>query len=770
MTADRDPGRQTANLKRCLLLLYLAFVIYGSLVPLNFVYRPVGDAIAAFGNIEFFDIGIGSRADWVANALLFIPLTFLASMLLTPTRRRSPHLPISLLLILASILLATGIEFTQLFFPGRTVGQNDIYAESVGGILGIVAQRLYGHKVDQWLQSFWSREHQHDRVTRLLHAYLVVFFVFSVMPLDLTLSPIEFYHKWTEGRIILMPFLGIKGGLAPSIYKYATDVIIWIPVGLLWSMQRSITFRTAILRGMGAGLIIELLQLFVYSRVTSVTDVLLAATGAGVGHWLFHATGSHLALLAVTSVRLWRSLWVCWLLMVLGVFWFPFDFDFSRLGVSSAYDGFRRLPFVSYYMTSEFHALNEMLRKLGFFLPGGLLLGLASRRRPSSASAWLMGLLIAAVPLMVEIGQLAIPDKVGDLTDVLIEAAGSWMGFLAAGWLQQPVAKATAPNPTLQPRPAAAVVPRQAAHANSGWPSHLIRVLVLVAAVAIATNLSGMHYDVRKLVSPGIGGAMAVAGLALAAYWIAVGPLAILPQAGQAPGRLFFAFPLALLGHALVTWCLFRVSTPNPVFLKIVGAPVLDWPWEFEALLRYLALHVSLLTQMLGAVLLVRAVNEPKALVGFIYWLLISLVLAWPLYLVILEWAATDNLTELIRDNASFAASSSLAAAMLLAFVTAGSLGAMLGDGRRKRWLFGLGALAALGATVLFGWALEPTLVKYGKVFSAAQFLLSEDREHYAQGNALLIRYVFAFAGFTIALALLQVPYWRNTLNSTKTV
>jgi len=748
MTSDGNPERQIASLKRWLLLLYLTFVIYGSLVPLNFVYRPLDSALASFGNIQFFDLGIGSRADWVANALLFIPLTFLASMVLTPARRRSPHFLVSLLLTLAAILLATSIEFSQLYFPGRTVGQNDIYAEGVGGILGITAQWLYGHTVDQWLRSFWSRALHHDRVTRLLHAYMVVFLVFSVMPLDLTLSPVELYHKWTEGRIILMPFMGIKGGLAQSIYKYGTDVIIWIPVGLLWSMQRPMTFRTAMLRGLGAGLIIELLQLFVYSRVTSVADVLLAATGAGVGHWVFRAVGDRVALSAVASTWLWRNLWVCWLFIVLGMFWFPFDFDFGRLGLSSAYDGFTSLPFVSYYMTSEFHALNEMLRKLAFFLAGGVLLSLASGKGRSNATSrvWLSRLLIAAVALLVEIGQLAIPGKVGNITDAFIEAAGGWMGLLAGGWLQHPVMPSPSPPPAAQPRPTPVGERRHNARTEFGWRSHLIRILAVVAAVAIATNLPGMHYDVRKLVTPGMSGVVSVIGLALAAYWIAVGSLAILPRPGKAPGRIFFTFPIALAAHAFVTWCLFRVSTPNLVFLKIVGSPVLHWPWEFEALLRYIALHVSLLTQMLGAILLVRCVNARRDLVSFIYWLLISLVLAWPLYLVVLEWAATDNLTELIRDNASFSASSSLAMAMFLAFVSAGCLGAILATGRRRQWLFCLGVVAALGATGLFWWGLEPTLVKYGKVFSAAQFLLSENREHYAGGNALLIRYVLAFA------------------------
>ena len=38
---------------------------------------PWDEAVARFGAIPFLKLGIGSRADWMANLLLFIPLTFL---------------------------------------------------------------------------------------------------------------------------------------------------------------------------------------------------------------------------------------------------------------------------------------------------------------------------------------------------------------------------------------------------------------------------------------------------------------------------------------------------------------------------------------------------------------------------------------------------------------------------------------------------------------------------------------------------------------------
>jgi hypothetical protein len=56
---------------------YTAFVIYGSLVPLQFKARPLSEAWEFFRHIPYLELGIGSRADWVANILLFVPLAFL---------------------------------------------------------------------------------------------------------------------------------------------------------------------------------------------------------------------------------------------------------------------------------------------------------------------------------------------------------------------------------------------------------------------------------------------------------------------------------------------------------------------------------------------------------------------------------------------------------------------------------------------------------------------------------------------------------------------
>ena len=60
-------------------LAYLALVVYGSLVPFELREHTLGQAIEQFRHIAYLKLGVASRADWVANIVLYVPLSFLGS-------------------------------------------------------------------------------------------------------------------------------------------------------------------------------------------------------------------------------------------------------------------------------------------------------------------------------------------------------------------------------------------------------------------------------------------------------------------------------------------------------------------------------------------------------------------------------------------------------------------------------------------------------------------------------------------------------------------
>jgi VanZ family protein len=352
-----DQERSAIRVQRWIFAFYLVFVVYGSLVPLDFRNRPVGEAFGILLGLRDQPLNFSSRTDWATNLMLFIPLTFLAMQSFASRSTGLVKVLIGLLVVVLGSALAVAIEFTQIFFPSRTPSQNDIVALSIGSAIGVAAQWWLGVRVEQWIKGYWSRQRSEEKVARLLKGYLFILLGFSVLPLDLTISPVEVYHKWREGHVILLPFGGLKGGVADMLYQVLTDILIWIPAGLLWALQRRQGIWRVARDGLLAGAVVELLQLFVMSRTTDITSVLMAGAGSAIGAWLAQRPGRK----GQISGGAWRVWWCVWALLVLATFWFPFDFEASRFSFDALQQAFLRAPLTTYYGNSELMAVNEVL-------------------------------------------------------------------------------------------------------------------------------------------------------------------------------------------------------------------------------------------------------------------------------------------------------------------------------------------------------------------------------------------------------------------------
>lgn len=744
-----------------LLALYLLFVVYGSLVPLHYQWRPWDDALQAFQRIPFLDLGIGSRADWVANLLLFIPLAILAGLQLRDPSRLRWRLLHMMWVWPLMVLLAVAIEFTQLYFPGRTVSQNDIFAEALGGLLGATVFVVLGPQLISWLRRFDAALSASSRVQRVLQAYLLVLLGFSLLPLDLTLSPVELYRKWADGRLILLPFAASHGSGAEILYELLTDVLVWVPVGLLWGLSGNLTLAQVCGRTLAAAAAIEFLQLFVFSRVSDITDILLSAVGASAGAWM--ASRMRLSGTRLTPEQRRKLAGLAlgpWLVVVLFTFWFPFDFDASRWTWAALQDMLTRPPLTTYYMRSEFGATNELLRKLGFFVPAGILLRLALPRQ-----GWrLLWCLPLAVGLLIEMVQLGMPGKVADLTDAALNLLGAWLGWRLTHWVATASAD-TSPVPTPHPVPSERVAPaRQRSTVEASQDGMLSAAQVLGVALAVALLLfvglqsSRLPYNLRELLPeglPGVGSALALGGC--------IALMTALPQWLLQPGqrRWLLGLPLVLVLHGTLCFALLWAAVPLESLHDILGAPVLGGYALPELWGRYIALHSAIMLQLLGGLLLVRVLGGLNQLEQLLYWLFISLLLAWPLHYVVVEAAATDNLVELMSGGGSFGSSTMLALGLLCMALCASSLAGAVRLPQRRMRLLALAATAAPAAAALFWMGCEQVIVKYGKVFSAWQFLLSSNREHYATGADLWLRYGLAFGAGVGVLLVLQLLAWR---------
>lgn len=435
---------------------YLLFVVYGSLVPLTFRHVPLDEAIREFTNIPYLPLGIESRADWVANILLFVPLSYLLMAALCVDGGLRSGIAL-VLVVPVCVLFSIALEFTQIFFPPRTVSLNDVLAESLGTVAGGALWVAYGDEVTQWSRRLWSRNREAGLARLLLPGYLVLLLVIHVMPLDLTLSPAILYKKYKLGLVHFLPF-------QTPLEKHVWNVAYFLPVGVLvacvpntWRTRRS--WPKVLGAGLATAAFIEFLQLFVYTRHVDPSDVITGSAAVLAGwfaalSWTTSpsedknaprdrpiGSGSRRAVPTRAPVSTaWLVASAVWLAGLAAVYWYPFKFDADPERIAGRLEQMSLLPLADYYRQSEYKSFDQVVRRGFLFVPLGALLALAGaprRHRDSSGNFAPVALLCSAVAASVlEIGQFFLPNRYPSVTDVLVGCLGAWIGIALARRVQ----------------------------------------------------------------------------------------------------------------------------------------------------------------------------------------------------------------------------------------------------------------------------------------------------------------------------------------------
>ncbi|HUW38692.1 MAG TPA: VanZ family protein [Rhodocyclaceae bacterium] len=452
-------------------LAYACFVTYGSLVPLDFHPRPLTEAWAAFQHIPMLVIGVEGRADWIANCVLYVPLAFLTASLVRgdkPSARR-------LLALVGSVIfccvLAVTIEFTQLFFPPRTVSMNDIIAECLGSIIGMVLAMAWTRRFKGFLAAFSG-----DAARLwpcLLAAYALTYLVLSLFPYDFLLSHAEIEQKIASGTWgWLFAADSFSGGMFMAVVKLAAEVLAALPFGLLLGRRPSgwDDLSRAFLLGAALGLCIETAQWFLFSGISQGVSVLTRAVGVSAGAMLWRTNWDVTALAA--RIRRFGlalgALYLFALAAVNGWFWRAWG------GVELAAKNFgevRYLPFYYHYYTTETIALVSLISVGVMYAPIGLL-AWAMRAGP------LLTVSAAALTACVaEAGKLFLIGAHPDPSDILIAAFAVWaVKRLADQLAGVPTTRAEMPEREQMPRVAAeghgqrrVKFSAQAMKAAAGW-------------------------------------------------------------------------------------------------------------------------------------------------------------------------------------------------------------------------------------------------------------------------------------------------------------
>ncbi|TWU21201.1 VanZ like family protein [Novipirellula galeiformis] len=418
-------------------------LVYASIVPLE--YRPLAldEAIERFRSLRWLNLNVDRRADWVANGLVALPFGFL----LAGAADRDGRLTLRYLASLFAIILfgntlIVGIEFLQLWYPRRTVSGNDIAAGCVAATISPLLWIAVGRPaLAVWRRVrtlSWDASSSSRIATVLLWSFCSLLLVYSVLPLDVMFSQAEWAAKANAGRFAWVPGLHVvaldpQRGLLELAIALAVSSLRMVPLGILIVLARMQHRGLAIM--LGFPILIELLQAPIFTRYTTLADVVCGWAGAAIGvvlatHWT--------AIQRITdrvSVRC-ASL----LLVVLGIFvafLARYERVANRAEIDAGWIDFWSPPFVKYYYTSEFLAGSNLVGKMILFAALGVALAHVfsrpgSRQQTPGVVASLTSILVVlGTGLTIEVAQVYLVPFYADASDVLIYAAGALGGWLS---------------------------------------------------------------------------------------------------------------------------------------------------------------------------------------------------------------------------------------------------------------------------------------------------------------------------------------------------
>ena len=412
--------------------LYLLFVIYGSLVPLAFNNLPVETAVNQFKAIRYLNLGAGSRADWIANIVLYIPLAFGLSATFGGIRHPLARALIAIIILVFCLALAVAVEFTQLFFPPRTVSINDLIAEALGSVIGILVWQFFG--------GYFSGLYRHLLRGSLLSAkaaiifYVLLYVALSLFPFDFVTSVAELNEKLANGNdAVILPFDVCGAEPVRCGVKLLAEIAVMMPLGLLFCFLPYLQHprAVAVLVGFFLSVGLEVTQVFLLSGSGQGISIVTRMIGMGAGASLFVWVKQHNFDDRIRFLR--HAMWLAippYLYFVPAINgWFAAVWLTPKQALENLANT-RFLPLYYFYYTSEGVALVSLLSNIGLYFPVGLLCwaaffsGHPDHERP--APHWFyVGLLATLFALVVEVGKLFLADKHADPSDV-------WLAFIAA--------------------------------------------------------------------------------------------------------------------------------------------------------------------------------------------------------------------------------------------------------------------------------------------------------------------------------------------------
>jgi VanZ family protein len=730
---------------------YSVFVIYGSFVPFQFNDVSFELAVQQFLALPFLDFTIVNRSDWFTNFLLLIPLSY-GLVFVLPSTKNIIHLIFKLLFLLTLLIsLSVAIEFIQMFLGERVSSFKDVFAQFLGILTGYLVFYFSHQVVSRKLVDLIEGRPQ-DKWISYASVILVIFTLYNLMPLDLSVSPVEIYKKWVNGRINIVPFQSGSDPLIGYWFGIISDAGIWALIAVLYLKGNQYTHQKILLKCVLVAFIVELMQLFVLSRYSDITDVITAAIGAFMAIKLFpyFAAKNPLSVSVVEKTDFQKILstelsLILWCLLLAFFAIYPAELIASKTEFVNKWHGFFSVPLETYWRGNSFSAITQLLRKVVLAIPLGLLITAVTFKHQIHKKFYIFPALFGfSYMLGLELIQLILSNKVSVLSDVLLNVGGLYLGFVMY------VKHNKIADLKITQKTFIAIYPFRLS----------ISLISLFICLLFVAEFDGTPYNVKELF--GQNNSIFSAALIVIVVFFAFG----FPKKGVEillnTDKLNLTWlTVSSVLHSFILFNLVYMTFPYESLYDILGFPVWQsWPNYLELAYRFMGFYWFISAAFFIVASRLVESNSIAVKSSSLAFIVLYIIIILPIsFVVVVVQAGTDNLVELMRnDGYSFRLLLIVAYFFMLIRISLGWL-----PQHRPQKTFNLFTMLILTlvssplAYVMVSGGVQDLIIKYGQVFSTLQFLLSPSRNQLLAEPQVL--QIFIFLHFAMVLMIYAVNW-----------
>ena len=441
-----EENKTLRNLK-ILSLLTLLFIVYNTLIPFK-PYLELWKIIRNLHRVElvpFIAKGkLNPLTDLVGNVILFMPFGFFVALYFIHLKHSTRVYRV----VLLGFLLSLSIEILQIGFRYRTPSVTDLITNTTGTFFGVILAKMYFKHFEQRLRMILHHILENEPITLVILLILLVQLFASMLPFNVTITVSDL--KKAVAYTNIQPF-GFKplGQLLGAHIKHPErfyfsridffgNMLFYAIFGYLvtyayFQYWRKKWFGKWLL---GALLFIyfpalEVTQFFIKSRFSDVNDIISGYLGAWSGAILFLLFKKKEWFNNGTKIVLNHFTWPV-LLYLIYVFYkglSPFNFSLHPDVLALNFKIRYLVPFYAYYKVTSLWNIYDLLESFFWLMPLGFIIAYRLNERGKMYLAGKVAFFVGlAIALLIEISQLFLPTRTGDITDVIFMTLGSLLG------------------------------------------------------------------------------------------------------------------------------------------------------------------------------------------------------------------------------------------------------------------------------------------------------------------------------------------------------